>query len=402
MDLSKDNSRSHYSLPWLMLLASLTALGPLSIDMYLPALPGMAEEFGVSTQMVANTLPAYFLGLAVGQLIYGPVSDRIGRKKPLYFGLLLYVVASLLCTFATSEWSLIFSRILQALGGCVGVVIARAAIRDRLDVQASAQAFASMMIVMGIAPVIAPALGAWLLIYFEWHAIFVALALIGIICCICVALFFKETLQPEHRLKLSARQVLSLYKTIFQDKSFRGPMVIGCFTGAVLFCYISSAASVLIDQYHLSQQHFAYAFGFNAVGITLFSSINKRLARNMSIIQRLKLGGILQLMGVFILLGAGLYDDTALAIVMSGLFLAVSGIGFTGPNAMALAMAEQGSRAGTASAIMGSMQFACGLLGGLILNFLFWSPLLNMALVMLFFIVIGVASIFKSRNSLAL
>ena len=109
---------------------------------------------------------------------------------------------------------------------------------------------------------------------------------------------FKETLQPERRLKLSARQVLSLYKTIFQDKSFRGPMVIGCFTGAVLFCYISSAASVLIDQYHLSQQHFAYAFGFNAVGITLFSSINKRLARNMSIIQRLKLGGILQLMGV--------------------------------------------------------------------------------------------------------
>ena len=401
MDLSKDNSRSHYSLPWLMLLASLTALGPLSIDMYLPALPGMAEEFGVSTQMVANTLPAYFLGLAVGQLIYGPVSDRIGRKKPLYFGLLLYVVASLLCAFATSEWSLIFSRILQALGGCVGVVIARAAIRDRLDVQASAQAFASMMIVMGIAPVMAPALGALLLIYFEWHAIFVALALIGIICCICVALFFKETLQPERRLKLSARQVLSLYKTIFQDKSFRGPMVIGCFTGAVLFCYISSAASVLIDQYHLSQQHFAYAFGFNAVGITLFSSINKRLARNMSIIQRLKLGGILQLMGVFILLGAGLYDDTALAIVMSGLFLAVSGIGFTGPNAMALAMAEQGSRAGTASAIMGSMQFACGLLGGLILNFLFWSPLLNMALVMLFFIVIGVASIFKTRNSLA-
>ena len=391
-----------YSNAWILLLASLTALGPLSIDMYLPALPQMADDFGVSTQMVANSLPAYFLGLAIGQLIYGPVSDRIGRKKPLYFGLSLYIIASLLCVFANSEWSLIAARVLQALGGCVGVVIARAAIRDRLDMHASAQAFASMMIVMGIAPVMAPALGAWLLIYFEWHAIFVALALIGVICCICVALFFKETLQPERRLKLSARQVLSLYKTIFQDKSFRGPMVIGCFTGAVLFCYISSAASVLIDQYHLSQQHFAYAFGFNAVGITLFSSINKRLARNMSIIQRLKLGGILQLMGVFILLGAGLYDDTALAIVMSGLFLAVSGIGFTGPNAMALAMAEQGSRAGTASAIMGSMQFACGLVGGLILNFLFWSPLLNMALVMLFFIVIGVASIFKSRNSLAL
>ncbi len=136
-----------------MLLALLTALGPLSIDMYLPALPQMAEEFGVSTQMVANTLPAYFLGLAIGQLIYGPVSDRIGRKKPLYFGLTLYVIASLACVFASNEWALIIARIFQALGGCVGVVIARAAIRDRLDVQGSAQAFSSMMIVMGLAPI---------------------------------------------------------------------------------------------------------------------------------------------------------------------------------------------------------------------------------------------------------
>ena len=117
-----------YSNAWILLLASLTALGPLSIDMYLPALPQMADDFGVSTQMVANSLPAYFLGLAIGQLIYGPVSDRIGRKKPLYFGLSLYIIASLLCVFANSEWSLIAARVLQALGGCVGVVIARAAI----------------------------------------------------------------------------------------------------------------------------------------------------------------------------------------------------------------------------------------------------------------------------------
>lgn len=130
-----------YSKPWILLLALLTSLGPLSIDMYLPALPEMAMDLGVSTQMISNTLPAYFLGLALGQLIYGPVSDRIGRKKPLYFGLSLYVVASLMCYFAQNEWSLIAARILQALGGCVGVVIARATIRDRLDVQSSAQAF---------------------------------------------------------------------------------------------------------------------------------------------------------------------------------------------------------------------------------------------------------------------
>ena len=163
MTMTPHQSSKQYSGAWIALLAFFTSLGPLSIDMYLPALPAMAQDLGVSTQMVANTLPAYFLGLAVGQLIYGPISDRIGRKKPLYFGMTLFTLGSLLCFLAPNEWSLIAARVLQALGGCVGVVMARAAIRDRLDVQASAQAFASMMIVMGIAPILAPMLGAWIL-----------------------------------------------------------------------------------------------------------------------------------------------------------------------------------------------------------------------------------------------
>ena len=192
--MSVQQSTQQYSTAWIMLLALLTSLGPLSIDMYLPALPQMAQDFGVSTQMVANTLPAYFLGLALGQLVYGPLSDRIGRKTPLYFGLILYIVASMLCIFATNEWSLIAARILQAVGGCVGVVIARAAIRDRLDMHASAQAFASMMIVMGIAPIIAPSLGAMVLKFFSWHAVFVFLTLMGVICLLCIHFFFKESL----------------------------------------------------------------------------------------------------------------------------------------------------------------------------------------------------------------
>ena len=197
--MSEQQSTQQYSTTWIMLLALLTSLGPLSIDMYLPALPQMANDFGISTQMMANTLPAYFLGLALGQLIYGPLSDRIGRKPPLYFGLVLYILASMLCVFATDEWSLIAARILQAVGGCVGVVIARAAIRDRLDMQASAQAFASMMIVMGIAPIIAPSLGAIVLKFFAWQAVFVFLTLMGIICLLCVHFFFKESLTPERR-----------------------------------------------------------------------------------------------------------------------------------------------------------------------------------------------------------
>ena len=393
--MSVSKPTQSYATTWIMLLALLTSLGPLSIDMYLPALPQMANDFGITTQRVANTLPAYFLGLALGQLIYGPLSDRIGRKTPLYFGLLLYICASILCTFANSEWSLIAARILQALGGCVGVVIARAAIRDRLDLQSSAQAFASMMIVMGIAPIIAPSLGALVLLYFSWPAVFVFLSAIGLICLICVHFFFQESLPVERRLNLNIKQVLNLYGAIFKQKSFRWPMLAGCFSGGILFCYISSSASILMDDYGLNQQQFAYAFGLNALGIMLLSSINKKLGRTFSVLQRLKIGAVLQLLGVIVLLSASLLSNVALWIVLIGMFLAISGIGFTGPNAMALAMAEQGERAGTASAVMGSMQFACGLLAGVMLNFLLWSALANMAIVMLIFVSIMLLSIWK-------
>lgn len=393
-------SAQKYSTAWIMLLALLTSLGPLSIDMYLPALPQMAQDFGVSTQMVANTLPAYFLGLALGQLIYGPLSDRIGRKIPLYFGLTLYIFASLLCIFATSEWSLIAARIVQALGGCVGVVIARAAIRDRLDMQASAQAFASMMIVMGIAPIIAPSLGALVLNFFSWHAVFVFLTLMGVVCLLCVHFFFKESLIPERRLKLNFNQILNLYAVILKDPSFKWAMLAGCFSGGVLFCYISSSASVLMDGYGLTQQQFAYAFGINAFGIMLLSTMNKQLAYKISVLRRLKIGSGLQLLGALILFITGLINHVPLWIVFIGMFLAVSGIGFTGPNAMALAMSEQGARAGTASAIMGSMQFACGLLGGVILNFLMWNALLNMGLIMLVFVVVSIACIYQLNRQI--
>ncbi|MBP7880523.1 multidrug effflux MFS transporter [Acinetobacter sp. NIPH 1852] len=401
---AEQSQKRQYSTAWIMLLALLTALGPLSIDMYLPALPQMADEFGVSTQMVANSLPAYFLGLAIGQLFYGPISDRIGRKTPLYFGLALYAIASLACVLVTNEWSLIAARIFQALGGCVGVVIARAAIRDRLDVAGSAQAFSSMMIVMGLAPILSPIFGAWILIFFPWQVIFVCLAIIGVICWLCVHFFFTESLPVERRLKLSVYQVTTLYAAILKDESFRVPMLAGCLTGAALFCYISSASAVFMGQYGLSQQQFSYAFALNAAGIMLMSSLNKHLNTRMGIFPRLRLGGSIQCFGALIVVSAGLMVNAPLWFLMVGLFLVVSGIGLTGPNAMALAMSQQGARAGTASAIMGSTQFAFGLLGGVILNFLIWKASLNMGLMMLMFTSVGLLMIFKvgkQQNSIS-
>ena len=171
-----------YSMGWIAILALLTALGPLSIDMYLPALPAMAADLSVKTALVANSLPAYFFGLALGQLVYGPLSDRVGRKLPLYFGLSLFVVASLACAFADNISMLLVARFFQALGGCVGVVIARAAIRDHLSMSDSAQAYSMLLLVMGVAPILAPVLGSWLLLVTGWQGIFVVLVAVGILC----------------------------------------------------------------------------------------------------------------------------------------------------------------------------------------------------------------------------
>ena len=383
------SSSQAYSYRWILLLALLTSLGPLSIDLYLPALPVMADAFQVSTQQVANSLPAYFLGLAVGQLIYGPLSDRLGRKIPLYFGLSLYVVASVLCLFTYNEWSLMGARVLQALGGCVGVVTARAAIRDRFEGEQAAQAFASMMIVMTIAPIVAPSLGALLLHFFEWQMLFVVLAMIGVICLLCTHFFFDETLVVERRLILSVRQVLNLYLMILKDPSFVIPMLVGCFSGGMLFVYISASAAVFMDGFALSQQQFGWLFGLNALGIVAFSSLNKPLAKKLNVYQRLALGHGVQIFGVLILVIMVSGASANLFWVALGVFFAEAGIGLTGPNTMAIAMSQQGQRAGTASAIMGSMQFACGLLGGLLLNVLPWSVLSNMAFAMLCFMMVS-------------
>ncbi len=386
---AKNLQQSEYSKWWILLLAILTAIAPLSTDMYLPALPQMAKDFGVSTLMMSNSLPAYFLGLAVGQLIYGPISDRIGRKKPLIFGLTLHIVASILCIYAHDVLSLLFIRVLQALGSCVGLVLARAAIRDVLDMRSAAKAFASMMIVMGVAPVLAPTLGAWLLYFFQWQAIFIALCALGIVSLIWVIWGFDETLAPENRLNLSLSNVLSLYKSIVLDRSFLFPMLSGCLSFGVLFCYINAASNVLMDMFHLNQQQFAYAFGLNAIGTMFLSAMNHKFEHKYSILERLKIGGIIQIVGVVLLMISAFILKNNLLFVMFGLFLAVSGIGFTAPNWTALAMSSQGRRAGSASALMGGLQFAFGLLSGVLLNFLSFDALSNLTIAMLFFVILS-------------
>ncbi|WP_410211574.1 Bcr/CflA family multidrug efflux MFS transporter [Aquirhabdus sp.] len=370
-----------YSMVWIALLGMLTALGPLSIDMYLPALPSMAHQFGVSTGAISTTLPAYFCGLAIGQLIYGPVSDRFGRKPPLYFGLTLFTLASIACIFAAGLEQMQIARIIQALGGCVGMVIVRAAIRDRLSPAQSAKAFSSMVLIMGIAPILAPLLGGWLLIHFSWHSIFTMLAAVGFISLVAIHFGFKETLHQEKRQTLNLKNVFVTYGRLLKDASFRTPALVGSFSYAAMFSYIGAASALLIDHFGVLPQNFGWYFGVNALGVIGMSQVNGRLVGRFHILQLLHAGVILQTISGLWLLGLAVTGLATLPLVMIGLFGVVAAVGLTGANGNALALSQQGHRAGSASALQGALQFALSLVMGLVVHGLMFSILANLALV---------------------
>lgn len=375
-----------YNMSWIVILALLTALGPLSIDMYLPALPVMAADLSVKTALVTNSLPAYFFGLALGQLVYGPLSDRVGRKIPLYFGLSLFVVASLACAFADSISMLLVARFFQALGGCVGVVIARAAIRDRLSVSDSAQAYSMLLLVMGVAPILAPMLGSWLLLITGWQGIFVVLMAVGILCLALVHFYFKETLVIENRRELTVKQVFSTYWDLLKDNRFRTPALAGGLLGAAMFTYISASSALFIDHFGVTAQHFAWIFGFNALGLIALSQLNGRLVKRMGLLRLLHVGASLQTFGAIFLLFLAMTGHATLWSTMFGLFFVVSGIGFTSPNATAISLAFQGHRAGMASALVGALQFGFGLVAGVALYVLPFDLMRSMSTVMLILI----------------
>jgi DHA1 family bicyclomycin/chloramphenicol resistance-like MFS transporter len=392
---STEQHAESYRFSWIALLGALTALGPLSIDMYLSALPSMAKEFGVTTVDVSTSLSAYFCGLAVGQLIYGPVSDRFGRKPPLYFGLVLFFIASLACMFATQLEFLLIARVTQALGGCVGMVVVRATIRDRLSPTQSAKAFSSMVLIMGIAPILAPLLGGWLLIHFGWHSVFAVLAIFSAACLVMIHFGFQETLMIDKRRQLAIKSVFYTYWQLLKDSSFRTPALAGAFSYAAMFAYICAASAILMDHFGVSAQHFGYYFGINALGVIGMARMNGQLVGRFHILQLLRTGSLLQVIsGIWILVLALSGQDTL------GLFGVVAGIGLTGANSNALALSYQGSRAGSASALQGSLQFALSLCSGVMVHALMFNVLTNLALVIVgcTLISLGLVLIISARN----
>jgi DHA1 family bicyclomycin/chloramphenicol resistance-like MFS transporter len=350
---------------WLVLMAALTALGPLSIDMYLPSFPAIAQSLDADRGAVERTLAAFLIGLALGQLFYGPLSDRFGRKPPLYVGLGIYVAASVGCVLATSIDALTALRFFQALGGSAGMVIARAVIRDRSDTRGSAQALSLLMLVMGVAPILAPLLGGAVLSLAGWQGIFIFLAIFGGVVLFSVVTRMQETIIAKDAVRISLGSVLANYGRLLRDRHFMACATAGGLGISGMFAYIVGSPHIFIEHYQITPGHYGILFGMNAIGIVGGSQINARLLRKHApqrILRKALWGLPFASLTGLTLAATGLIN---LPLLMLCLFVFIGSLGFIGPNATALALAGQGARTGAASALLGTLQFVLGTLAGI-------------------------------------
>ena len=345
------------NLRMVLILGALSAFGPLAIDFYLPAFPAMAQAFATDEKHVQATLAAYFLGLSIGQLAYGPVADRFGRRKPLMFGVTLFTLASLACAYAPDLDTLILARFVQALGGCAGMVLSRAIVSDRCDPVASAKVFSQLMLVMGLAPILAPMLGGVLVNVAGWQSIFLALSLFSAACLLAVSLGLPESL-PEHIPRQPLSGALRQYLRLFADRVFIGHALTGGIAIAGMFAYIAGSPFVFIKLYGVPAEHYGWLFGTNAAGFILVAQVNARLLAKRGPAFLLARAVWLYLAAGLVLLGVAAMRPTQLWPLLVPLFVCISSLGCIIPNASACAMSGQGARAGSASALMGCLQFS--------------------------------------------
>ncbi|QHT63607.1 multidrug effflux MFS transporter [Paenibacillus lycopersici] len=340
-------------------LGSLSAFGPLSLDMYLPALPKLADDLHTSTSLAQLSLTACMIGLALGQLFAGPISDVRGRRGPLLIGLLLYTVASLLCAMVPSIGTFIALRFIQGLAGSAGIVISRAIVRDLYSGTELTKFFSLLMLVNGIAPIAAPIVGGQLLRFTDWHGVFVVLGAIGLVMFIAVLLGLPETLPAARRSKGGIANTLKTFRGLLTDRVFMGYALAQGFVMAAMFAYISGSPFVLQDVYGVSPQTFSLCFAVNGLGIICASQISGRLAGRIKETKLLVTGLCLAAAGGVTLL-AMLLADAPLGFVLPPLFFVVASVGIVTTMGFSLAMRNQGHAAGSASALQGLMSFVFG------------------------------------------
>ena len=347
-----------------LILGALSAIAPLSIDMYLPSLPALEHDFGSDAAGSQHTVAAFFIGLAIGQIFYGPVADRYGRKPPLLFGLACFTLASAGCALAADIQSLAWLRFLEAVSGCAGMVISRAVVRDLFDQQESARMFSLLMLIMGVAPILAPLAGGYLLLWSGWRAIFWVLAAFGAACVVAVATRLPETI-PASAPRPPLRFALVEYFALLRDRRFLGYTLSGGFAQAGMFAYISGSPFVFIDLYGVAAEHYGWLFGANAVGIIGGSQVNRYLLDRYDADVLLARANLVNVVCGLLVLAMAWTGAFGLTGILVPLFFYIAALGFTFPNASAGAMAPFPEKAGSTSALLGGMQFGVAALASI-------------------------------------
>ncbi len=345
----------------IVVLGALSAFGPLSIDMYLPGLPSMASDLSASASAAQLTVTACLIGLSVGQLFAGPISDARGRRPVLLAGVTVFVAASLACAVAPNVWVLVAVRLAQGLGGAVGIVLARAIVRDHYAGAALARMYAILFAINALAPVLAPIIGGQLLHVTDWRGVFVALSAVGALMLLASWLIVTETLPPQLRRSGGVAEALTTMGALLRERRFVGCVLCAAFAFGAMFAYIAGSPFVLQDIHGVSPQGFSLLFALNAVGILIATRIGVHFVAGFGATRVLAAGMHVCLAGALIVL-VGVLGGLGLGLLLVGLFVCVSSVGIINPNAAALAMAGHPSSAGSASALFGLAGFGFGAL----------------------------------------
>lgn len=350
---------------WLVLiLGALTAIAPLAIDMYLPALPDIARNLGIEIGRVQLTLSVFMIGVAIGQAVYGPIADRWGRRGPLLMGMTVFSIAAAGCAMAHSMTSLLAWRLIMALGGSASMVIPRAVVRDLFEQQDSARVYSLLMLILGVSPIFAPSLGSLLLHVTGWRGIFWLLAAVGVTCAAAVLWGLKESLPHIRRTRGGVELVIRTYLRLLANRGFLGAVLAAGFTLGALFAYLTASSFVFIELHHLTPQQYALVFGFNGAGLILASQLNRWLLEKYALWPVLSVALLVNALAGVLLVGAVAFGVGGLPVIIALIFVSMSAAGIIFPNISALAMAPFPEVAGSASALLGMFQFGVGATSG--------------------------------------
>jgi DHA1 family bicyclomycin/chloramphenicol resistance-like MFS transporter len=354
----------------ILIMGLLTAIGPLSIDMYLPAFPDIAKSLHVTVSDVTLSLSSFFIGISAGQLLYGPLLERYGRKRPLYAGLFLYFLASVGCAFAQSVNMLILFRLFQAVGGCVGMVAARAMVRDLFDVTKNAKVFSMLMLVVSVSPIIAPTLGGYITAALGWRYVFAMLILVVLLILITTYYYLPESKKPDPDFSLKPGPIIKNFAGIIVHPQFYTYALTAAISAAGLYAYIGGSPYVFMEIYHVSERQYGWIFALLAMGLIGASQVNNLLLKNYNSEQIIKKALLCQAIIGIIMTLITLFGWGDLFITLFLIFIFLCCQGFIFPNASALSLASFGHKAGSASALMGVIQMSIGAFTSALVSFL--------------------------------